>query len=157
LAKDFLMQFRNPAFNQFGTIDCEINHPQFGWIPFTADPNDVEPLGAEVFAAAQGQAAPYVPVPPSPADLIDTYRRAVQAHVDATAQARGYDSGVSAASYAGDPNPAWAAEAAAFIAWRSAVWVVVFDMLADVQAGQMAPPSSPDALIATLPAMVWPA
>jgi hypothetical protein len=95
--------------------------------------------------------------PPDPAALIDAYRRAVQAHVDATAQARGYDSGVSAASYAGDPNPAWAAEAAAFIAWRSAVWVVVFDMLADVQAGTAAAPESPAALIATLPAMVWPA
>jgi hypothetical protein len=91
------------------------------------------------------------------AELIESYRRAVQAHVDATARARGYDSGVSAASYAGDPNAVWAAEAAAFIAWRSAVWVLVFDMLAEVQAGDADAPESPDALIATLPAMVWPA
>lgn len=57
------MNFRNAQYNQFGTIDCEINHPQFGWIPFTADPNDVEPIGAEVFNAAKGSAAPYVEPP----------------------------------------------------------------------------------------------
>lgn len=54
------MQFRNAQHNAFGTIDCEIEHPVYGWIPFTADPNDVEPLGAEVFNAAKGTAATYV-------------------------------------------------------------------------------------------------
>lgn len=34
-----------------GQIDCEINHPQFGWIPFTADPNDVEPHGRAIWQA----------------------------------------------------------------------------------------------------------
>jgi hypothetical protein len=57
------MNFRNAQYNAFGTIDCEINHPAHGWIPFTADPNDVEPLGAEVFNAAQSSAAPYVAPP----------------------------------------------------------------------------------------------
>jgi hypothetical protein len=60
------MEYRNPVFNSFGTIDCEIEHPEFGWIPFTADPNDVEPIGAEVFNAAKGSAAPYVAPPPPP-------------------------------------------------------------------------------------------
>jgi hypothetical protein len=155
------MDYRNPAFNRFGTIDCEIEHPKWGWIPFTCDPSDTgaEFNTAALFAEMQPHAAPYVepppPPPPSPAELIDTYRRAVQAHIDATAQARGYDSGVSAASYAGDPNPAWAAEAAAFIAWRSAVWVVVFDTLAEVQAGLTPMPETPTALIATLPQLDW--
>jgi NAD(P)-dependent dehydrogenase (short-subunit alcohol dehydrogenase family) len=48
-------------------IDCEINHPTYGWIPFTASPDDVEAHGREVFAAlAQGDVAEYVP-PPAPA------------------------------------------------------------------------------------------
>jgi hypothetical protein len=55
------MEYRNPEFNEHGTIDCEIEHPDLGWIPFTADPNDVEPLGAEVFNAAKDSAAPYEP------------------------------------------------------------------------------------------------
>lgn len=61
------MNFRNAQFTASGTIDCEIDHPHFGWIPFTADPNDVEPIGAEVFDAAKGSAAPYdPPVVPEP-------------------------------------------------------------------------------------------
>jgi hypothetical protein len=34
------MEYRNPQWSANNFIDCEINHPQFGWIPFTADPND---------------------------------------------------------------------------------------------------------------------
>ncbi len=50
-------------------IDLEINHPVFGWIPFTANPDDVEAHGRELFAMlAAGEAGPvadYVP-PPEP-------------------------------------------------------------------------------------------
>jgi hypothetical protein len=69
------MRFRSPVFNQFGTIDCEIEHPQFGWIPFTADPNDAEPIGAAVFEAAQPLAAPYAPPPPEPEPVPQTVSR----------------------------------------------------------------------------------
>lgn len=56
------MEIRNPAFNAFGTIDCEINHPVHGWIPFTADPADPVEMGALVHAAAMEMGpAPYVP------------------------------------------------------------------------------------------------
>jgi hypothetical protein len=88
--------------------------------------------------------------------LINTYRRAVQAHIDATAQARGYDSGVSAASYVNDPNPSWSGEAAAFVAWRSLVWTTVFDLLSQIQSGETSAPESPEALIASLPQIEWP-
>lgn len=62
------MEIRNPAFNAWGTIDCEINHPAYGWIPFTADPNDVEQHGREIHAAAlvMGPAAYQPPPPPTP-------------------------------------------------------------------------------------------
>ena len=64
------MNFRNAQFTSEGTIVCEIEHRQFGWIPFTADPDDVEPLGAEVFNAAKGSAVPYVTPPePTPAEI----------------------------------------------------------------------------------------
>jgi hypothetical protein len=36
-----------------GYIDCEINHPKFGWIPFTARPDDVELHGREIYAFAK--------------------------------------------------------------------------------------------------------
>lgn len=88
------------------------------------------------------------PVPPT----VEDYRLAVQSHIDATARARLYDSGVSLASYAVDPNPQWAAEAAAFVAWRSAVWQQVYALWDD-------PPDplpTPAELIALLPEITWP-
>lgn len=57
--------YRNPIYNQNGTIDCEIEHPNHGWIPFTADPNDVETTGKVLFdkIKAKGKIAAYVPPP----------------------------------------------------------------------------------------------
>jgi len=34
------MEYRNAKRIKNGLIDCEINHPNYGWIPFTCDPND---------------------------------------------------------------------------------------------------------------------
>jgi len=55
---------RSAAYNAHGTVDMEIDHPQYGWIPFTADPNDSEQLGRDLYAAAiagtLGAIAPYV-------------------------------------------------------------------------------------------------
>lgn len=45
------LEWRNAVPLDDGRIDCEINHPQFGWIPFTADPDDVEPHGREIWQA----------------------------------------------------------------------------------------------------------
>jgi hypothetical protein len=58
------MQWRNPVRNAFGTIDLEINHPKYGWIPFTADPDD---LGADFNVAAMvAQVEAAGPVPNAP-------------------------------------------------------------------------------------------
>lgn len=72
------MQIRNPQYNAFGTIDCEIEHPQFGWIPFTAAPDDVEPHGRQVYETALGlgpaaYVAPAV-VEPTPEELLIQWR-----------------------------------------------------------------------------------
>lgn len=65
------MNARNPKHNAVGTIDLEIDHPVYGWIPFTASPDDTEPLGKELYAKAiagdYGDIQPYVepePLPP---------------------------------------------------------------------------------------------
>ena len=58
------MEIRNAIYNAFGTIDCEINHPKLGWIPFTASPDDSEEIGrevhAQIIAGAAGAVASYV-------------------------------------------------------------------------------------------------
>jgi len=35
-----MMQYRNAKFVDASRVDCEINHPKFGWIPYTLDPAD---------------------------------------------------------------------------------------------------------------------
>jgi hypothetical protein len=58
------MLVRNLSYNARGTIDCEIEHPVLGWIPFTASPDDVEERGRSIHAAAivgeYGEIAAYV-------------------------------------------------------------------------------------------------
>lgn len=67
------MEIRNAIYNAFGSIDCEINHPKYGWIHFTASPDDGEELGrqiyADILAGKAGQIAPYVAPPPQPAPV----------------------------------------------------------------------------------------
>ena len=58
------MQVRNAVFNSNGTIDCEIEHPVYGWIPFTASNDDPEEFGrtlyAESISGKYGSIAPYI-------------------------------------------------------------------------------------------------
>ena len=35
-----IKEIRNPAYNARGDIDLEINHPEFGWIPYSLHPDD---------------------------------------------------------------------------------------------------------------------
>lgn len=66
------MEVRNCKYNQHGGIDCEIDHPKFGWIPFTADENDVEEFGKEIFQQAQkGVLGPITPQRQPPQEEID--------------------------------------------------------------------------------------
>jgi len=80
---------------------------------------------------------------------------AIQAHLNATAGQRRYDSIHTAISYRDDPNPKFAAEAAALFAWRSAVWTHATEELEKVIAGQRDVPTV-SAFIAELPVIVWP-
>jgi hypothetical protein len=68
------MESRNPIFTETGAIDCEINHPEFGWIPFTASADDVEPLGNEVFNALKYVATAYVEPYTDPAETFAAER-----------------------------------------------------------------------------------
>lgn len=60
------MQWKNAQYNVFGTIDCEINHWDYGWIPFTCNPEDTGALfnTEELFREMQPHATPYTPPPP---------------------------------------------------------------------------------------------
>ena len=36
------MNYRNARYISASVIDCEIEHPQYGWIPYTLDPSDTD-------------------------------------------------------------------------------------------------------------------
>jgi hypothetical protein len=85
------------------------------------------------------------------------FSAAVDAHVEATAQAKGYNGAAHCAGYVNSTIPPWRAEAEAFIAWRDQVWLFVFEKLAQVEAGEIPAPESAEALIGWLPEIEWPA
>lgn len=123
-------------------------------IPWDAEAGG--PLGGgEVWrqweADGRPQPAPYEPPPPA----LDDYRRAIQSHIDATAQARNYDSGATCAGYVNSTNSAWAAEATAFVAWRDAAWAYAYAELAKVQDGARPQPTVAE-IVGELPAIDWP-
>ena len=66
------MNYRNAKYvNDIGWIDCEIEHPVYGWIPYTLDPADTDMTvnNDELLAAmaSAGDVAAYVP--PTQAEL----------------------------------------------------------------------------------------
>lgn len=146
----------NPVYTATGLIDCQIQHPVYGWIPFTCDPNDTAPYSKEIHdrALAMGPAAYVAPTP-----VEGDYSTAVEAYIDQQAQAKNYADGNSCVSYVGDTvNTQWAAEAAVFKAWRSQIWVYVFQQLALVQSGSRTPQPSVAQILTEVGAipLTWP-
>lgn len=96
----------------------------------------------------------FSPPPESPEATQKRLTDAVQGKLDATAKAHGYDSIISACSYASAPNT-YQAEGQAFLAWRAACWDACIVVLTQVQAGQRAVPTEAE-LLAELPVLVLP-
>lgn len=68
------------ANSEGSAINVEYEHPEYGWIPFTAVPDDVEPLGREIYEAAKrgdyGPVGPYVEPEPEPEPVPESVTRA---------------------------------------------------------------------------------
>lgn len=139
-------------------INCTITHDQFGVIPFSASPDDVEAHGREIFADALagkfGVIAEYVAHVETPDQIIQAFKDAIQSTLDEAARAKGYDDIVSACSYAGYPN-VFQAEAITFGQWRANVWAYGYAELDKVMAGTRQVPTIPE-ILAELPALVLP-
>jgi hypothetical protein len=123
--------------------------------PFDAEtqtrvPNPVGATdGAITYTVAQKPLAEYLAV------MAERATAAVQAHMDAMAQSRGYDDIKSAVTYADEPAvQTFQAEGQAFRTWRSLVWAHCYTLMAQVQAG--APMPTMQDLIASLPEIVLP-
>lgn len=87
-----------------------------------------------------------------PAQQQAALTQAVQDFMDAAAKLKGYDSILSACSYAGAPN-SFQAEGQSFLAWRAACWAYCYQVQAAVTAGTQSMPTAAQ-LIAGLPARI---
>ena len=47
-----MMNIRNATHAGDGVIECEYEHPKFGWIPYAASINDTEESGRAIYAEA---------------------------------------------------------------------------------------------------------
>jgi hypothetical protein len=65
------MEYRNAKHINNTMIDCEINHPTYGWIPFTCDPNDTGANFdvAELYIRMDTDPLTIVYIPPTQAEL----------------------------------------------------------------------------------------
>lgn len=88
-------------------------------------------------------------------EQVRKYELEVQKHMDEKVAERGYDSMLSAATYATSKNGRYGFEGKACVDWRDAVWDACYAILADVEAGNRTPPTVEE-LLAELPAMEWP-
>lgn len=105
------------------------------------------------------EVGPEFPAEPGPLTEAD-YSTAIQAHLDAIARQRQYDSMLTAVSYISDPdeenyNPQYDAEGRALKAWRTAVWTYATAQLALVLAGERTAPTIAE-FLAELPTFAWP-
>lgn len=99
---------------------------------------------------------PAQPAGPTLGERAAALLRAVDAHLNAAAQAKGYDSILSAALRAALPQSPFHAEGVAFGNWMDATYAKCYDVLAKVQADEIDEPTQEE-LIAMLPVLVLPA
>ena len=89
-----------------------------------------------------------------PSRILDKYQKAHDAHLDAAAKSRRYDSIHTAALRAGFPGP-FHEEGVAFATWMDDCNATGYQLMAQITAGEIVPPTV-DEYIAMLPALVLP-
>ena len=93
-------------------------------------------------------------MPPTDVELLATMERLMEQHMDATAQADGWDDRWSCVARAGYPN-VWQSKAMAFGQWMDNCWLTAIQIRDNVLAGTRSIPTESE-LLAELPEMVWP-
>ena len=92
---------------------------------------------------------------PTPEEIKASLLQAVDNYLNSTVQAKGYDSILSACSYAFDEtDEVFAEEGKKALAFRSGVYRTCYNILAEVEAGERDIPTEEE-LLAELPVLEW--
>lgn len=140
--------------NQFGLFTVKQNPPAFDSEFNMISPNGIVEVNGEYEMS-------YVITPRNMTDeerdarLLGRFTRALNEHMDTTAQQRRYDNRITCSLRAGYPS-IFQQEGLAFATWMDACNATAYQIWAQVKAGQRPVPESVEAFIALLPAMEWP-
>lgn len=105
---------------------------------------------------ANGKPVAVDPPQPTPEQIIAGFTAAIQQRLDEFAKTRGYDSILSACTYATSLVPAFKTEGQYCVEARDGTWSSAYTIMAAVQSGQRSMPTLAEVL-AELPNLVWPA
>lgn len=95
------------------------------------------------------------PIPSITEPTVHNYIIAIQIMLDSTAQEKGYDSILSACTYANSVVPKFKAEGQACVEWRDNVWYTCHNLLSKLEAGEIAKPTIQEVL-QSMPDIQWP-
>ena len=152
------MSYRNAKYTESGAIDCEIEHPDYGWIPTSLSADDAET--AELFATvvSENAVADYVPTVLTAQEQtnanIALIRTAVEVYIANLVTENGYDDRLGYAKYVGYPNPLRALSEA-LGAHEAEVWMYCKTELEKVTVGTRTLPTT-DAFLTELPIFTAP-
>lgn len=93
--------------------------------------------------------------PQNEIEVVRLCTREIQKYLDEFAQTRGYDSIMSATTYAASTNTKFSAEGQYCVSARDEVWAAAYTLLDDVKTGRLPMPALEDIFV-MLPALVWP-
>ena len=153
-----LMNYRNAKYTESGTIDCEIEHPYYGWIPTSLSSDDSETAGLFETVVSENAVADYVATVLSEQEQVDasiaSIRYSVEEHIAILVKDSGYDNRLSYAKYVGYQNQLQLLSEA-LGSYEADVWMYCKAELAKVSAGDRAVPTVEE-FIAELPVFTAP-
>lgn len=147
------MNIRNSTYKnkEHTIVDVEIEHPQYGWIPYTFKSDEIdESYDAEIRVYLETITINTYIEPVSPSLTIKIIKQAVQNHLDIKAQELDYDNINTIAKFIGYDNP-YRIESESLGLWSANVWTYIESELKKVQDELRELPTSVEAAILELP------
>lgn len=94
-------------------------------------------------------------IPPTVDQMVDSFKAAIQANLDAFAQQRGYDGILSACTYVSSTVTKFRQEGQRCVDLRDQTWAACYVLLDEVMQGSKPMPASIDDVRNLLPALTW--